>query len=126
MTHQVLLADDDPLLHRVVGFKVAQQQWQLLSAYNGAEALEQARLKRPSVIILDGMMPVMDGFEALRELRRDPATASIPVLMLSARNRDVDVVGALDQGANDYLTKPFSPAELVARVSRLIPGGAVA
>ncbi|WP_050023702.1 response regulator [Verrucomicrobium sp. BvORR034] len=126
MTHQVLLADDDPLLHRVVGFKVAQQQWQLISAYNGAEALEQARLKRPSVIILDGMMPVMDGFEALRELRRDPLTASIPVLMLSARNRDADVVGALDQGANDYLTKPFSPAELVARVSRLIPGGAVA
>lgn len=81
---------------------------------------------RPSVIILDGMMPVMDGFEALQELRRDPITASIPVLMLSARNRDADVVGALDQGANDYLTKPFSPAELVARVSRLIPGGAVA
>lgn len=126
MTNTVLLADDDPLLHRVVGFKVAQQQWQLISAYNGAEALELARLKRPSVIILDGMMPVMDGFEALRELRRDPVTASIPVLMLSARNRDADVVGALDQGANDYLTKPFSPAELVARVSRLIPGGAVA
>lgn len=126
MNHLVLLADDDPLLHRVVGFKVAQQQWQLISAYNGAEALEQARLKRPSVIIMDGMMPVMDGFAALRELRRDPATASIPVLMLSARNRDTDVVGALDQGANDYLTKPFSPAELVARVSRLIPGGAVA
>jgi len=126
MTNTVLLADDDPLLHRVVGFKVAQQQWQLISAYNGAEALELARLKRPSVIILDGMMPVMDGFEALRELRRDPITASIPVLMLSARNRDADVVGALDQGANDYLTKPFSPAELVARVSRLIPGGAVA
>lgn len=126
MNHLVLLADDDPLLHRVVGFKVAQQQWQLISAYNGAEALEQARLKRPSVIILDGMMPVLDGFAALRELRRDPATASIPVLMLSARNRDTDVVGALDLGANDYLTKPFSPAELVARVSRLIPGGAVA
>lgn len=126
MTHQVLLADDDPLLHRVVGFKVAQQQWQLLSAYNGAEALEQARARRPSVIILDGMMPVLDGFAALRELRRDPATSHIPILMLSARNRDTDVVGALDQGANDYLTKPFSPAELVARVSRLIPGGAVA
>lgn len=126
MTHQVLLVDDDPLLHRVVGFKVAQQQWQLISAYNGAEALEQARLKRPSVIIMDGMMPVMDGFAALRELRRDPITATIPVLMLSARNRDTDVVGALDQGANDYLTKPFSPAELVARVSRLIPGGSVA
>lgn len=124
MMHQVLLADDDPLLHRVVGFKMAQQQWQMLSAYDGAEALEMARHNKPSVIIMDGMMPVMDGFAALRELRSDPETAGIPVLMLSARNRDSDVVGALDQGANDYLTKPFSPAELVARVSRLILGGA--
>ena len=121
MTHQVLLADDDPLLHRVVGFKLAQQQWRLLSAYNGVSAIQMAREHEPSVIILDGMMPEMDGFTALRELRRDAATASIPVLMLSVINRDVDVVGALGDGANDYLTKPFSPAELVARISRLMP-----
>ncbi len=115
----VLFADDDPLLHRVLGFKLQQQQWEMISAYDGAEALRLAREKRPALIILDGMMPVMDGFAALRELRKDPEFARTPVLMLSARNRDADVVGALDQGADDYLTKPFSPAELLARVARL-------
>lgn len=115
----VLFADDDPLLHRVLAFKLQQQQWQMISAYDGAEAVRLARENQPALIILDGMMPVMDGFAALRELRADPAFAQTPVLMLSARNRDADVVGALDQGANDYLTKPFSPAELLARVSRL-------
>jgi DNA-binding response OmpR family regulator len=122
----VLLADDDLLLHRVLSFKAAQQQWEFLSAYNGAQCLELARKARPSLIILDGMMPVMDGFATLRELRRNPETAAIPVLMLSARNRDSDVVGALDDGANDYLTKPFSPPELLARVSRLLAGGVAA
>lgn len=115
----VLFADDDPLLHRVLGFKLQQQQWEMISAYDGAEALRLARERRPTLIILDGMMPVMDGFAALRELRKDPEFARTPVLMLSARNRDADVVGALDQGADDYLTKPFSPAELLARVARL-------
>ncbi len=117
----VLLADDDPLLHRVLGFKLSQQQWKMLSAHDGQEALQIARETRPDLIILDGMMPVLDGFAALRELRQDPALAHIPVLMLSARNRDADVVGALDSGANDYLTKPFSPSELLARVNKLVP-----
>lgn len=116
---KVLFADDDPLLHRVLSFKLQQQHWQMISAYDGEEAVRLARETQPALIILDGMMPVMDGFAALRELRADPAFAQTPVLMLSARNRDADVVGALDQGANDYLTKPFSPAELLARVSRL-------
>lgn len=126
MRSTVLLADDDPLLHRVLGFKLAQQQWDLVSAYDGEQALKLAREKRPSLIILDGMMPVMDGFAALRELRRDAAFSSTPILMLSAKNRDSDVVGALDEGANDYLTKPFSPAELLARISKLVPEGAAA
>lgn len=117
----VLLADDDPLLHRVLGFKLRQQDWQMISAYDGEEAVRMAKETRPQLIILDGMMPVMDGFSALRELRSDPSFSSTPVLMLSAKNRDADVVGALDGGANDYLTKPFSPGELLARVSKLVP-----
>ncbi|HSI65187.1 MAG TPA: response regulator [Candidatus Saccharimonadia bacterium] len=122
----VLLADDDLLLHRVLAFKAAQQNWRLVSAYDGAECLRLAISERPALIILDGMMPVLDGFATLRELRRYPETSSIPVLMLSARNREADVVGALDEGANDYLTKPFSPAELLARVSRILAGGVAA
>jgi DNA-binding response OmpR family regulator len=88
--------------------------------------LRLALSERPALIILDGMMPVLDGFATLRELRRYPETSSVPVLMLSARNREADVVGALDEGANDYLTKPFSPAELLARVSRILAGGVAA
>ncbi|MES2507257.1 MAG: response regulator [Verrucomicrobiota bacterium] len=122
----VLLADDDPLLHRVLGFKLGQQQWQMVSAYDGEEAVRLARETRPALIILDGMMPVMDGFAALRELRQDATFAGTPVLMLSAKNRDADVVGALDEGANDYLTKPFSPTELLARVAKLVPEEATA
>lgn len=122
----VLLADDDVLLHRVLAFKASQQNWRLVSAYDGAECLRLAMVERPSLIILDGMMPVLDGFATLRELRRRPVTESVPVLMLSARNREPDVVGALDEGANDYLTKPFSPAELLARASRLLSGGMAA
>lgn len=122
----VLLADDDPLLHRVLGFKLGQQQWQMVSAYDGEEAVRLARETRPALIILDGMMPVMDGFAALRELRQDTTFAGTPVLMLSAKNRDADVVGALDEGANDYLTKPFSPTELLARVAKLVPEEATA
>ncbi|MEN3940440.1 response regulator [Prosthecobacter sp. SYSU 5D2] len=122
----VLLADDDPLLHRVLGFKLGQQEWQMVSAFDGEEALRLARETRPALIILDGMMPVMDGFATLRELRQDATFAATPVLMLSAKNRDADVVGALDDGANDYLTKPFSPTELLARVAKLVPEEAAA
>ena len=77
----------------------------------------------PDLLILDGMMPEMDGFAVLREWRTREALRNIPVMMLTARNREGDVVGALGEGAVDYLTKPFSPAELVARVKRLMCSG---
>lgn len=120
MMPQVLLADDDPLLHRVLVFKLKQARIELLSAFDGAEALKLAKAQSPSLIILDVMMPVMDGFATLRELKRDEATAAIPVLMLSVKRGDADIVGSLDSGAADYLAKPFSPAELIARVTKLL------
>lgn len=119
----VLLADDDALLHRVLALKAAQQNWRLVSAYDGAQCLRLALSEQPALIILDGMMPVLDGFATLRELRRYPETSSVPVLMLSARNHEADVAGTLQHGADDYLPKPFSPAELLARVSRILAGG---
>lgn len=118
---KVLFADDDPLLHQVLGFKLRQQQWEFIPAFDGEEAVRLARSTLPDLIILDGMMPVKDGFAALRDLRNDAATARIPVIMLSAKNRDADVVNALGEGAADYLTKPFSPAELIARASKYLP-----
>lgn len=92
----------------------------MLSAYNGREALDLASRQPPDLLILDGIMPELDGFAVLREWRAKEALARIPVVMLTARNREEDVVGALEGGAVDYLTKPFSPAELVARVKRVM------
>jgi DNA-binding response OmpR family regulator len=73
--------------------------------------------------VLDAMMPVMDGHQVLRQLRADPETAAVPVIMLTARRQERDIVGALELGANDYLVKPFIPDELIARLNRLIGAG---
>ncbi len=117
---KVLLADDDPILHRVLTHRLGREGYEVLSAYNGREALDLASRQPPDLLILDGIMPELDGFAVLREWRAKEALARIPVVMLTARNREEDVVGALEGGAVDYLTKPFSPAELVARVKRVM------
>lgn len=117
---KVLLADDDPILHRVLTHRLGREGYKVLSAYNGREALDLASRQPPDLLILDGIMPELDGFAVLREWRAKEALARIPVVMLTARNREEDVVGALEGGAVDYLTKPFSPAELVARVKRVM------
>ena len=117
---KVLLADDDPILHRVLTHRLGREGYEVLSAYNGREALDLASRQPPDLLILDGIMPELDGFAVLREWRAKEARARIPVVMLTARNREEDVVGALEGGAVDYLTKPFSPAELVARVKRVM------
>jgi two-component system phosphate regulon response regulator PhoB len=90
------------------------------TASNGADAIEQARKEHPSLIVLDLMLPGMSGFDVLEELRRDDATSEIAVLMLTARKDEPDRVKGLSLGADDYLTKPFSPAELVLRVKAIL------
>lgn len=117
---KVLLADDDPILHRVLTHRLGREGFEVLSAFNGREALDLAAQDPPNLLILDGIMPELDGFAVLREWRAKESLAKIPVVMLTARNREEDVVGALEGGAVDYLTKPFSPAELVARVKRVM------
>lgn len=120
---KILLADDDPIMHRILAHQLGREGISVESAFNGREALEMAGRSLPDLLILDGMMPEMDGFAVLREWRTREALRNIPVMMLTARNREGDVVGALGEGAVDYLTKPFSPAELVARVKRLMCSG---
>lgn len=117
---KVLFADDDVILHRVLVHKLTREGMQVRSAFNGIEALRMAEEEAPDLLILDGMMPELDGFAVLREWRADEKLRNVPVVMLTARNRENDVVGALEEGAVDYLTKPFSPVELVARVKRII------
>jgi DNA-binding response OmpR family regulator len=116
---RVLIADDDPLLRAILEHKLTGAGYEVQAVEDGRAALEAARTRTPSVIVLDGMMPVLDGFEVLRRLKDDPDLAAICVVMLTALKRQDDVVSALKLGAADYLPKPFNPDELVARLQRL-------
>jgi len=116
---EVLIADDDSLLRTVLEHKLVAAGYAVLSVEDGRAALATASASRPAAIVLDAMMPVMDGFEALRRLKADPELKAIPVVMLTALKREDDVVSALRLGAADYMAKPFSPEELVARIDRL-------
>lgn len=115
----VLIADDDPLLRAILEHKLAAAGYVVTCVEDGQAALEAAAAVAPDVIVLDAMMPIMDGFEALRRLKQDPALAKLTVLMLTALKRDEDVVSALKLGAADYVAKPFNPDEVVARLDRL-------
>ncbi len=116
----VIVADDDPLLRQILEHKLSNSGYRVIAVEDGAAALEAAG-QRPSVIVLDAMMPVMDGFETLRRVKADPALRDITVVMLTALKREDDVVSALKLGAADYLAKPFNPDELVVRLQRLAP-----
>lgn len=117
---KILIADDDVILHRVLIHRLNREGFTVESAFNGRQALEMAAKNPPDLMILDGMMPELDGFAVLREWKNREDLKHIPVMMLTARNRENDIVGALEEGAVDYLTKPFSPGELVARLKRLL------
>ncbi len=119
----VLIADDDAFLRELLTHKLSAAGYVAIAAEDGGEALELCRQHRPDLVVLDGMMPIADGFEVLRRLKADPATAGMPVIMLTALRREDDIVGALKLGAADYLVKPFIPDELVARIGRLLPTG---
>ena len=110
---RILLADDDPDISEIVGFVLRRQGYQLLTATNGLEALDMFRRERPDLIVLDVMMPKMDGYEVCKRIR---ASDTVPIIMLTAKDDESDKVAGLDLGADDYLTKPFSHKELLARI----------
>jgi len=114
----VLIADDDPLLRAILEHKLVAAGYGVHAVEDGRAALEVARERRTAIIVLDGMMPVLDGFEALRRIKADAELAHIPVVMLTALKRQEDIVSALKLGAADYLSKPFNPDELIARLMR--------
>ena len=112
----ILIADDDDLLAALVQFKLEAAGHRVMIVGNGALAIEAVRREQPDLVVLDAMMPVLTGHEVLARLKADPACAAVPVIMLTARRGQDDVVAALRGGAADYLTKPFIPEELLARV----------
>jgi DNA-binding response OmpR family regulator len=119
----VLVCDDDPLLLDLLEYRLAGRGYRVATAHDGEEALHRIAVERPDAIVLDAMMPVVDGYGVLRRLREDEALRRIPVIMLTARQQERDIVGALELGADDYVVKPFIPEELIARLSRLIGSG---
>ncbi len=116
----ILIMDDDELLITLLEHKLGQRGLSVHAATDGLEGLESAISNRPDLIVLDGMMPTMDGFEVLRHLKENEDTKDIPVIMLSARRLEHDVLNGLNLGAADYLVKPFMPEELFLKIQRLL------
>ncbi len=117
---KILVVDDEPDALELVSFNLKSAGYEVVTADNGNEALKKARQHVPDLILLDVMLPEVDGLEVCKLLRRDPATAPIPIIMLTAKAGEIDRVLGLELGAEDYVTKPFSPRELVLRVKNLL------
>lgn len=117
---RILVVDDEPDIVALVVYHLAKAKYKVSSATSGSDALALAKRERPALIVLDLMLPGMSGFDVLEQLRSDPDTASIAVLMLTARKDEPDRIRGLELGADDYLTKPFSPQELVLRVGAIL------
>ena len=116
----ILVADDEALLRDLLEFRLEQRNYRTVMARDGRETLERLEDSEPDAVVLDMMMPVHDGLDVLRRMRESERHAKTPVIMLTARRAEKDIVGALELGANDYLVKPFMPEELLARLSRLL------
>ena len=117
---KILICDDDELLVDLLQYRLGARGFDVVVARDGGEAVALAKSESPDAIVLDAMMPVMDGYQVLRQLRAEEGLASTPIVMLTARRQEQDVVGALQLGADDYIVKPFIPEELMTRLSRLI------
>ena len=117
MAYRILVVDDEPPIVRLMEFILARQGHEMLVAVNGEEALEKVRTLKPDLVLLDIMMPRIDGYEVARTLRADPAYSRLPIIMLSAKAQEDDIRKGMDVGVDEYITKPFSPEHLVHVVS---------
>lgn len=120
MKFKILVVDDEPDVIELVRFNLENAGFDVISAESGDEALAKARQGSPDAVILDIMLPEIDGLEVCKLLRRDAATERLPIIMLTSKAGEVDRILGLEIGADDYLTKPFSPRELVLRVKKLL------
>jgi DNA-binding response OmpR family regulator len=113
----ILVVDDDEAIRELASLYLEKEGFQVTCAADGQEAVDAAHSQKPALVVLDVMLPTIDGFEVCRQLRRD---SDVPILMLTARDEDVDKIVGLELGADDYLTKPFNPREMVARVKAIL------
>jgi len=120
MAQRVLIVEDEPDIRELLVFHLEREGYHVTKSKSGAEAVRLAHASPPDLVLLDLMLPEMDGLEVCRRLRRDPVTQAIPIVMLTARGDEVDRVLGLEMGADDYVVKPFSPRELIARIRAVL------
>ena len=120
---KILVVDDEIYIVHILDFSLGMEGYQVLTALDGEQALEKARAEHPDLIVLDIMMPKLDGYETCKMLKADEQTRSIPVILLSAKGRNVDQKIGFEVGADDYITKPFSPRKLVERINAVLGQG---
>ncbi len=126
MNEKILIVDDDPSIVRLIQHSLEKQGYVIVSASNGLQALKKAVSDEFALVILDLMLPGIDGFEVCQRLKADPQTCEVPILMLSGKTKDTDISEASKVGADVYLTKPIKPADLVSQVNDMLAEGAVA
>jgi DNA-binding response OmpR family regulator len=117
---KVLVVDDEEYIQHILNFSFGAEGFEVITASDGEEAVTMARSERPDIIVLDIMMPKMDGYEACKQIKADPQTQDIPVILLTAKGREVDRKLGAEAGADDYVVKPFSPGRLIERVEGFI------
>jgi DNA-binding response OmpR family regulator len=117
---KILVVDDEIYIVHILDFSLGMEGYEVLTALDGEQAVDKARSEHPDLIVLDIMMPKLDGYETCKILKAGEDTKSIPVILLSAKGRNVDQKIGFEVGADDYITKPFSPRKLVERINTLL------
>ena len=117
---KILVVDDEVYILHILDFSLGAEGFEVITANNGELAVGKAKEEKPDLIVLDIMMPVLDGYETLKKLKADAQTKDIPVILLTAKGRDVDKRMGFEVGATDYIVKPFSPSRLIERISEII------
>ena len=120
---RILVVDDEIYIVHILDFSLGMEGYEVLTALDGEQALEKARAEKPDLIVLDIMMPKLDGYETCQRLKADPEVKDVPVILLSAKGRNVDQKVGFEVGADDYITKPFSPRKLVERINAILGHG---
>jgi len=117
---KILVVDDEVYILHILDFSLGAEGFEVITANNGELAIEKAKQEKPDLIVLDIMMPVLDGYETCRRLKREAETKTIPVVLLTAKGRDVDKRLGYEVGAVDYIVKPFSPNRLIERIQEIL------
>ena len=117
---RILVVDDEIYIVHILDFSLGMEGYEVITALDGEQALDRLKKDRPDLIVLDIMMPKLDGYEVCKAIKSNPDTRHIPVILLSAKGRNVDQKMGYDVGADDYITKPFSPRKLVERINQLL------